>query len=128
MLLNDETFEMNKKYFASWIISIYKNKHTRQKSLKKYMKFWRSKLARLNQRFDTYIKENYKVVDYEVKKPLPRMSNLTWKPYGYYRRMRIKKARRRCIISKELYILKQCLQYDIEEEKWSSTQIHMKYS
>jgi hypothetical protein len=70
----------------------YRNKHTRQKSLKKYMKFWRSKLARLNQRFDTYTKENYKVVDYEVKKPSPRMSNLTWKPYGYYRRMRINNA------------------------------------
>jgi hypothetical protein len=87
-----ETFEKNKKYFASWIISMYKNKHTRQKSLRKYMKFWRSKLASLNQRFDTYIKENYKVVDYEVKKPSPRMSNLTWKPYRHYRRMRIKNA------------------------------------
>jgi len=67
------------------------------------MKFWRSKLARLNQRFGTCIKENYKVVDYEVKKPSPRMTHLKWKPYGYYRRMRIKNAQRRCIISKELY-------------------------
>ena len=40
ILLTDGTFELNKKYFALWIISMYRNKHTRQKSLKKYMKFW----------------------------------------------------------------------------------------
>jgi hypothetical protein len=45
---------------------IAKNKHTRQKSLKRYMKYWRSKLARLNERFNNYIKKHYKVVDYEV--------------------------------------------------------------
>jgi len=39
-------------------------KYTRQKNLKKYMKSWRSRLARLDNMFDTYIKENYKVVDY----------------------------------------------------------------
>jgi len=102
---------------------MYKNKNTRQKRLRKYMKFWRSKLARLNQRFGTCIKENYKVVDYEVKKPSPRMTHLKWKPYGYYRRMRIKNAQRRCIISKELYKLKSCLLYNIEEGKWSLIQI-----
>jgi len=69
------------------------------------MKFWRSKLARLNQRFDTYIKENYKVVDYEVKNPSPRMSSLTWRPYGYYRKLKMNNARRRCIISKGMYII-----------------------
>jgi hypothetical protein len=42
---------------------MYINKHTRQKSLRKYMKSWRSRLARLNDMFDTYIKENYMVVD-----------------------------------------------------------------
>jgi len=36
--------------------------------------------------FDTYIKENYKVVDYQVKTPSMREYDLTWKPYGYYKR------------------------------------------
>jgi len=49
-----------------WIANMYQNKHTRQKSLKRYMKYWRSKLARLNERFNNYIKKHYKVVDYEV--------------------------------------------------------------
>ena len=84
---------------------MYRNKHTRQKSLKKYMKCWRSTLARLNNKFDTYIKENYKVVDYEVKKPSHRERILTWKPYGYYRRLRINNARRRCIDFKRIYII-----------------------
>jgi hypothetical protein len=50
----------------AWIYHMYNNKHTRQKSLKKYMKSWRSQLARLNDMFDTYIKENYKVVYYQI--------------------------------------------------------------
>jgi hypothetical protein len=88
-----------------WIASMYQNKHTRQKSLRRYMKFWRSKLARLNEKFNNYIKQHYKVVDYEVKKPSQRITCITWNPYGYSRRIRINRARRRCIISKELYII-----------------------
>ncbi|MFN9982452.1 MAG: hypothetical protein ACK53Y_21170, partial [bacterium] len=53
----------------AWIYCMYINRHTHQKSLKKYMKSWRSRLARLNGMFDTYIKENYKVVDYQIKTP-----------------------------------------------------------
>ena len=60
-----------------WIYHMYINKHTRQKSLKKYMKSWRSRLARLNDMFDTYIKENYKVVDYQIKTPSMREHDLT---------------------------------------------------
>jgi hypothetical protein len=56
---------------------MYINKHTRQKSLKKYLKSWRSRLARLNDMFDTYIKENYKVVEYQVKTPSMREHDLT---------------------------------------------------
>ncbi len=67
----------------------YINKHTRQKSLKKYLKSWRSRLARLNDMFDTYIKENYKVVDYQIKAPSTREHDLTWRPYGYYKRRNI---------------------------------------
>jgi hypothetical protein len=62
---------------------MYINRHTHHKSLKKYMKSWRSRLARLNDMFDTYIKENYKVVDYQIKKPSMRKHDLTWRPYGY---------------------------------------------
>jgi hypothetical protein len=85
-----------------WITSMYQSKHTRQKSLKRYMKYWRSKLARLNERFNSDIKQHYKVVDYEVKKPSQRMTYLT---YGYSRMIRIIRARRRCIISKNLYVI-----------------------
>jgi hypothetical protein len=69
-----------------WIYYMYQSKHTRQKSLQKYMKFWKSRLARLNNMFDSYIKENYKVVDYHVKTPSLREHNLTRRPYGYYKR------------------------------------------
>ena len=41
-----------------WVFHMYHSKHTRQKSLQKYMKFWKSRLARLNNMFDSYIKEN----------------------------------------------------------------------
>jgi len=76
---------------------MYQNKHTRQKSLQKYMKFWKSRLARLINIFDSYIKENYKVVEYHVKTPSLREHNLTWRPYGYYKRRKSKIARNKCI-------------------------------
>jgi len=60
---------------------MYQSKHTRQKSLQKYMKFLKSRLARLNNVFDSYIKENYKVVDCYVKTPSLKEHNLTWRPY-----------------------------------------------
>jgi len=47
--------------------------------------------------FDSYIKENFKVVDYHVKPPSRREHNLTWRPYGYYKRRRSKIACSRCI-------------------------------
>jgi hypothetical protein len=40
-----------------------------------------------------------------VKKPSQRITYLTWKPYGYSRRIRINRARRRCINSKNLYVI-----------------------
>jgi hypothetical protein len=61
------------------------------------MKFWKSRLAKLNNMFDSYIKENYKVVDYQVKAPSMREHNLTWRPYGYYKRRRYKIACSKCI-------------------------------
>ena len=76
------------------------SKHTRQKSLQKYMKFWKSRLARLNDMFDSYIKENFKVMDYHVKPPSRREHNLTWRPYGYYKRRKSRIARNRCIAIK----------------------------
>ena len=80
-----------------WIYYMCQNKHTRQKSLRMYMRCWRSRLARLNNMFDSYIKENYKVVDYYVKTPSLREHCLTWKPYGYYKRIKSRVARSRCI-------------------------------
>jgi hypothetical protein len=69
------------------------------------MKFWKSRLARLNNMFDSYIKENYKVVDYQMKAPSMREHNLTWRPYGYYKRRRYKIARSRCIAVKTATII-----------------------
>jgi len=83
---------------------MYLGKHTRQKSLQRYLKYWRSKLARLNSQFDTYIKENYKVVDYYVKTPPMREEYLTWRPYGYYKRLKALTARRRCLVIARTYI------------------------
>lgn len=60
-----------------WISLLDQSKHTRQTSLQMYMKFWRSRLARLNNMFDTYIKENHQQVDYHVKTPSLWESNLT---------------------------------------------------
>jgi hypothetical protein len=89
----------------AWIYHMYINKHTRQKSLKKYLKSWRSRLARLNNMFDTYIKENYKVVEYQIKTPSMRKHDLTRRPYGYYRRRRVMAARRRCIALKSAQVV-----------------------
>jgi len=83
-----------------WNYYMYQSKHTRQKSLQKYMKFWKSRLARLNNMFDSYIKENYKVVDSHVKIPSMREHNLTWRPYGFYKRRKSRIARNRCIAIK----------------------------
>ena len=88
-----------------WIYHMYQSKHTRQKSLQKYMKFWKSRLARLNNMFDSYIKENYKVVDYHVKTPSLRKHNLTWRPYGYYKKRNSRAACNKCIALKSIYII-----------------------
>ncbi len=37
-----------------------------------YLKQWRTNLARLNRIIKEYMLNNYKVIDYEVKKPSPR--------------------------------------------------------
>jgi len=50
--------------------------------------------------FDTYIKENYKVVHYQVRTPSMREHDLTWRPYGYYKRKKAMAACRRCIAIK----------------------------
>jgi hypothetical protein len=90
---------------TSRIYHMYNNKHTRQKSLKKYMKAWRSRLARLNDKFDTYIKENYKVVDYHIKIPSSREHDLSWRPYGCYKRRKAMLARSRCIALRSTQII-----------------------
>ena len=47
--------------------------------------------------FDSYIKENYKVVEYQIKTPSSREHDLTWKPHGYYKKRKALAARTRCI-------------------------------
>jgi len=69
------------------------------------MKSWRSRLARMNDMFDTYIKENFKVVDYQIKTPSMREHGLTWRPYRYYKRRKAMAARRRCIALKSIQII-----------------------
>ncbi len=88
-----------------WIYHMFQGKHIRQKSLKKYMRFWRSRLEKLNNMFDTYIKENYAVVEHHVKTPSQRERSLTWKPYGEYKRKRKLIARKRCIKANYTYII-----------------------
>jgi len=63
-------------------------------------------LARLNNMFDSYIKENYKVVDYNVKTPSLREHNLNWRPYGYYKKRKSRIACSRCIAIRATYILR----------------------
>ena len=60
------------------------------------MKQWRSNLARLNKKIKDHMLDNYKVIDYEVRKPSQR-SNITWRPYGYHKWRRSTIARKRCI-------------------------------
>jgi len=55
--------------------------------------------------FDSYIKENYKVVDYHVKTPSLRKHNLTWRPYGYYKRRRSKIACSKCLATRATTII-----------------------
>ena len=64
------------------------------KTKQKYMKQWRSNLARLNKKIKDHMLDNYKVIDYEVRKPSQR-SNITWRPYGYHKWRRSTIARRR---------------------------------
>jgi hypothetical protein len=75
---------------------IYMRSTKIRKTKQKYMKQWRSNLARLNKKITHYMLDNYKVVDYEVKKPSPR-PNITRRPFGYHRWKRSTIARRRCI-------------------------------
>jgi len=88
-----------------WIYHMYQSKHTRQKILQKYMKFWKSRLARLNNMFDSYIKENYKVMEYHVKTPSLREHTLTWRPYGYCKKRKSRIARNKCIALKAVVII-----------------------
>jgi hypothetical protein len=55
-----------------------------RKTKQTYMKQWRSNLARLNKILQIYMLDNYKVVDYEVKKPSPH-HNIIRRPYGYHK-------------------------------------------
>jgi hypothetical protein len=65
-----------------------------KKNKTKYMKQWRTNLARLNRQIKDYMLDNYKVIDYEVRKPSPQ-PEITRRPYGYHKWRRASIARRR---------------------------------
>jgi hypothetical protein len=69
------------------------------------MKFWKSRLERLNNMFDSNIKENYKVMEYHVKTPSLREHTLTWRPYGYYKKRKSRIAHNKCIALKVVVII-----------------------
>ncbi len=66
----------------SWHIHIITRKIIKTKQ--KYMKQWRTNLARLNRYIKDYMLDNYKVMEYEVKKP-SSCPEITRKPYGYHK-------------------------------------------
>jgi hypothetical protein len=93
-ILSDIIIYILTQDIKSWHIHIITRKIIKTKQ--KYMKQWRTKLARLNRLIKDYMLDNYKVKDYEVKKPSPH-PEITKRPYGYHKWRRAKIARRRCI-------------------------------
>jgi hypothetical protein len=83
------SIDINTRYIYMRSIKIIKTEQ-------KYIKQWRSNLARLNQKIKEHMLESYKVIDYEVRKPSQR-SNIIWRPYGYHKWRRSTIARRWCI-------------------------------
>jgi hypothetical protein len=69
------------------------------------MKLWKSRLARLNNMFDSYIKENFKVVEYHVKTTSLREHSLTWRPYGCYKKRKSRIACNKCIALRATVII-----------------------
>jgi len=57
-----------------------------------------------------------KVVDYQIKTPSMREHDLTWRPYGYYKRRKAMAAFRRCIALKSIQILKLSQQWIRRED------------
>ena len=87
--------------YVSWTTQpnsiIYYIRRLQTPKLHKHLRKWKFKLARLNDRIDLYFKTNYKVVDYCVKKPNLRTTEITQTPYGYHQWRRRRLARLRCI-------------------------------
>jgi len=97
LLFNDIIHYLLSIIFVAIHISNAPIKIKRLQHLLKYMKKWRNNLAHINQAIDTYFKTYYKVVDYHIKKPNLRVTDITWRPYGYRKWLRRTTARRRCI-------------------------------
>jgi hypothetical protein len=71
-------------------------------TLRKYLRQWKYHLARLNDIIDIYFKENYKVVDYQIKKPNMRLRDLPRVPFGYHKWRRRHQARIQCTAHKNI--------------------------
>jgi hypothetical protein len=93
-VISDIMIYILRKDGESWHMHIITRKIINAKQ--KYMKQWRTNLARLNRLIKDYMLDNYKVIDYEVKKP-PPCPEITRRPYGYQKWRRVQIARRRCI-------------------------------
>jgi transposase InsO family protein len=68
--------------------------------LYKFLHKWKFNIARLNDEIDLYYKINYKVIDYMIKKPNMRITDLTRTPYGHRKWKQRQSARNKCITSK----------------------------
>jgi len=88
LLFNDIIHYLLSIIFVAIHISKAPIKIKKLQHLHKYMKKWRNNLAHINQAIDTYFKTYYKVVDYHIKKPNLRVTDITWRPYGYRKWLR----------------------------------------
>jgi hypothetical protein len=68
--------------------------------LYKFLHKWKFNIARINDEIDLYYKIHYKVIDYMIKKPKMRITELTRTPYGYRKWKQRQSARNKCITNK----------------------------
>jgi hypothetical protein len=67
------------------------------RTLQKYLRKWRFKMAHLNEHTDIYFKVHYKVEAYHLNTLYTHSKLMPWKPYRTLRRQRLQNARRACL-------------------------------
>jgi len=78
---------------------------------------WKFHMAKLNAQKDIYLKTHYKVVEYIVKTPNTRVTEITQTPYGYRRWLRRQQARRLCL----MHITHNNTQHIHSTQPWATT-------